>query len=966
MTAASVHEALAVLGRTAGWLARDGNVARARYVEATLGRWAALPSESPEGDITIGFQAIRDEISGFDAEPEEARATRASRLVGHIAALRARFGAIEVPTPFPRAVLLPAGILADLPPKPPPAPVYVLPVGPTDELEARAPEARGERAPEERPERGERTDRPERAERAERTDRPERAERAERTDRPERPERRERGDRRDPSRRRQDDREPGEGRRGERRGEERAAEPVVVEAPVVVPEPPKPPPPPPEPRVFPLGHPEGTGEPVEALGVLDEAELALFAAADITSVADLLLRPPVATDRAGERWNPGVPPEGPVIVRGTVKARLTRFTPGVRRHEVILAHDKGEVSCRWLGPVPAEVAVLRAGAEVGFAGLLETDVEGGEPVEGAEGVAAPAPVRAVLYEGEPLGIEGRGGDWFPRYEIPGIDEPRARAVMRAALRKHADSLQDHLPADVIERYRLLSLPLALRDVHFPSNASRKGRSRLGFDELLQVQLGVALLRARERRDRGISNPVSHALVAQALGMGGWQFTDEQEQAFDDIRRDLRRPQPMTRLLQGDVGVGKHAVVQAAMVLVAEAKHQALFLAPDALSAEHRYLFAESFFKSVGFDPMLLTGPPTRAQADQLKKGDALVIYATHALAKDVPTFRKLGLVVYEEQGTYGAADISPFETQGQRPDLLVFTPTPVPSALLLNLYGQLAMTVINSGTSRGVDTTAHDTHHRDEAYNHGREAIEAGHQVMIVFPVIRGQDLLSPSEARRLSEVLASETFPGARVGIFNGGMSREERFRAYDDFQHRRTEVLLCTTHVEHGPVVPNASVMIVEQAQQFDLVRLHRLRSHISNGWRRGQCMLIVGDDPRPEARHNIDLLLKETDGYRIAELDLRHRGIEAALGDRAADAPDFVWADPVVERDLMVRTRQEAVRLLNADPGLKRRTNRPLLNLVRARFGEDAVPEGGSAPPPPSSVDANARRRRRRRGR
>lgn len=903
MTAATAHEALAVLGRTAGWLARDGNVSRARYVEATLGRWATLPL-SEESPLSPGFAAIREAILGFDAEPEEARRARVETLLAQVDALRAQLGAVEAPAHAPRAVLLPEGVISDLPPK------FVAPAPPT----AEAVEGGAVRAAERR-EGGE--------------------------------ERRERGDERRDQRREERGRRRDE--RAARRDERRSDAAPREEAPAPAVEAPRPPPSPPEPRTFPLGHPEGTGEPLEALGVFDAAERTALAAADVATVADLLLRPPTSTERAGERWIPGVTPEGPVIVRGTVRARYTRFSPGVRRFELLLEHDKGTVACRWVGEVPAEVRAAKPGSEIGLAGLLEVDDE-----------------RPVLLEAEPLGIDGRGGDWLPRYALAEIDDARLRAGMRAALRKHAETLQDHLPVELLERHRLVSLAQALRDVHFPSNASRKGRSRLGFDELLQVQLGVALLRARERRERGVANSVTHALVSQAHGMAGWHFTDEQEAAFDDIRRDLRRNQPMARLIQGDVGVGKHAVVQAAMLTVAEGKHQALFLAPDALSAEHRYLFAEAFYKSVGIEPMLLTGAPTRAQVEQIKKGEALVIYATHALVRDVPAFRKLGLVVFEEQGVYGAADSAPFDVQGQRPDLLVFTPTPVPSALALNLYGQLAMTVIANGAAGGVDTSAYDAGQRDDAYALARAAIEAGQQVMIVFPVLRGQDLLSPSEARRLAEVLAAETFPGARVGIFNGGMSREERFRAYDDFQHRRSEVLLATTYVEHGPIVPNAAVMIVEQAQQFDLVRLHRLRGHVGQGWRRGQCLLVVGDDPRPEARHNIDLLLRETDGFRVAELDLRHRGIEAALGDRVAEAPDFAWADPVQERDLLVKTRQEAVRLLNGDPGLKRRAHRALLNLVRSRFGEDAIPDGSGAPPAAGGGDAQGRRRRRRRGR
>jgi RecG-like helicase len=191
---------------------------------------------------------------------------------------------------------------------------------------------------------------------------------------------------------------------------------------------------------------------------------------------------------------------------------------------------------------------------------------------------------------------------------------------------------------------------------------------------------------------------------------------------------------------------------------------------------------------------------------------------------------------------------------------------------------------------------------------------------------------------------------------------------------------VLLATSYVEHGPTVPNATVMIVEYAEQFDLVRLHRLRGHVGNGWRRGACLLVrTPEGETEEARMRLDLLLKETDGFRIAELDLRHRGLDVVLGERAADAPDFVWADPVSERDLLLKTRQEAMRLLALDPGLKRRSHRGLLHLVRARFGDDV---GGDPDERPRVSDTSGgakggdssgngggnagRRRRRRRGR
>ena len=238
--------------------------------------------------------------------------------------------------------------------------------------------------------------------------------------------------------------------------------------------------------------------------------------------------------------------------------------------------------------------------------------------------------------------------------------------------------------------------------------------------------------------------------------------------------------------------------------------------------------------------------------------------------------------------------------------------------------------------------------------------------MILVLPMAKNGDLIPPSEARRLGEVLVTDHLPAARVGIFSGAMSREERLRAWEDFAHLRTDLLIATTAIEHSPAVPNAPVILVEGADAVDLVRLHRLRALVSGALRPGKMLLILGEDPSPEARRTIDLLLQEVDGWQIAELDLQYRGLDAVLGDRALDQPGLTWADPVHDRELLQKTRQEAMRLLTLDPGLKRRAHRPLVHLIRARFGDDAFPDAttSATPAAPEGPTGGGRRRGRRR--
>lgn len=893
------------LGRSLSWIA--AHPGRARFVEATLGRHAARIAE-PE---------LVEALGGFDADDADGQALRVSRM----RALLERLGApaVELPSEA-RVLLLPPDLASDLPPRPPPAPVVVLPEPSAEPVEVEA--VAGDRAREERPEPAERRERGERGERRDREERRGREERGERRGREER-----RDDRRDREERREDRKERAEEPRPEPRVEARV----------------EPPPEPPPPPTFPLGHPEGSGVGIDSLGVFGPEELEALAAEGLESVADLLQRAPTGVVRAGERWVDGVNPDGPLLVRGRILGRYTRFSAGFRRRELRLDHGRGLIACRWLDEFPVEVRRHGPGEEIGLTGRFELGDEG-----------------ALLYEGEPLGIDGRGGDWFPTYGLPGVADARMRAGVRAALRAHDAQIADHLPPEVIERNKLMPLSQALRDVHFPPNTSRKGRARMAFDELLQIQLGIALLRARPQRERGIGHTVSHGLVARAFSTLGWYFTDAQEAAFDSIRRDLRRSAPMERLLQGDVGSGKLGVVRAVMTVVAEERQQVFFCAHDAQAAETHWLFSGDWFRAAGIEPLLLTGPPTRTQAEALRKGETLVVFGTHQLYKQPPECKKVGLVVVEQQSGHGVPELGAFE--GARPDLLVTTPTPVPALLSLTVYGQLAMTVLGPAAVHGVDVHVLDSTRRVEAYTAAREALARGEQVILAFPVNRGQDLLSPWEARRLGEALSQEALPGARVVLFNGGITREERFRAYEDFQHRRADVLLATATIEDGPIVPNASVLLVEQADKLDLVRMHRLRNHIAAGYRRGKAFFIRADDAFPEGLSALELIDKESDGFRIADLDLSRRGAAEVLGEGAEDVPRFSWSDPAHDRDTLQRARTEAFRLLAADPGLKRRVNRGLLGVVRSRFGEEAFAEG--APPPEAATGGGRRRRRRRR--
>lgn len=736
-------------------------------------------------------------------------------------------------------------------------------------------------------------------------------------------------------RKRKGDRPEGAGSVADGEAVERPRSPPAVAA-HAPPAAPPPPPEPPRPSRWPLRHPDHTGLP---LASVPGGDLPALAEAGLESIADLLELAPERLHRVPLLQDGARPAEGEeVAVGGTVAARLTRlYATGAVNREVLVRTAWGRVRVEWPAEQgwPEHVETSR-GAEVTYVGRWS-----GQSIVGAMDWA-PATRSARV----------------PVYAVPGVDDATLHRLVRRVLPLAAE-LQDPLPRTILQAQRVLGLGEALRDLHIPSSSATPGRARLAFEELFVDQLRTAA-EARPRR-KGTAHRVSHGLVGQLCQLHGIQLNDAQELAFDDLRRDLRRTAAMNRLLQGDVGSGKAIVTLLAGVVVIEGHAQVLFAAPDVLAAEQRYLFAEPLLASVGVRCSLLLGAGGKQALEPIRRGEVDAVFTTHEVFRNLPEFKKLGLIVVEERSSFGVLDRSLFADRKTEPDVLVVTSVPIPASLTFTVFADHDLTVLESEGGQPVECQVLGPEGRSSAYSRLFQELERGRQGYVALAMPRGTDLLDRARGQTLASALQAEAFPGYRVALYHGGLSREERQVVLEDFQRRRVQVLVSTTTIEDAPEVSNATAIMVEGADRFDLVRLHRLRGHVSRGSTPGVCLFVLSESPEEEGRRRVRLVAEAQDGFEIAERDRVDRGDEALLGARAGELPDFRHADPVRDRELLRRARRAAFSLLAVDRQLRQRTHRDLARLVE---GEE--PEARPDPEAPTAGGAQKKRRRRRRGR
>ncbi len=525
----------------------------------------------------------------------------------------------------------------------------------------------------------------------------------------------------------------------------------------------------------------------------------------------------------------------------------------------------------------------------------------------------------------------------------GLPQQALRSLLWRLVEAHAHEVDETLPDAVRARRRLVPLADAVRGAHFPATEAERAAAvrRLAFDDFLLLQLGLAILRSRTTRQKGVSMRPRGELLARLRASLPFALTAAQERVWDDIRRDMAAPYPMHRLLQGDVGSGKTVVAALAVCAAVEAGYQAAVMAPTEILAEQHLATFRRLLEPLGIGVTLLTsGVKPRERAARraaIAAGEIGCVIGTHALVQEPVEFRRLGLAVVDEQHRFGVHQRARLKGKGERPDVLVMTATPIPRTLALTLYGDLDVSVIDElpPGRTPVRTEARTESRRRQIYDFLKGQIADGRQVYVVYPLVEESELVDLKAATDMAHHLQRDVFPDLTVGLLHGRLSSEDKDAIMRSFKAGAIQVLVATTVIEVGIDVPNASVMLIEHAERFGLSQLHQLRGRVGRGAWKSYCILLTGGRLGEDAQRRVDAMTETNDGFKIAEVDLQLRGPGEFFGTRQSGLPEFRVADLLRDAPILEDARREAQTIIAEDPELRQPAHRGLRQALLTRW-------------------------------
>ena len=557
------------------------------------------------------------------------------------------------------------------------------------------------------------------------------------------------------------------------------------------------------------------------------------------------------------------------------------------------------------------------------------------------------------------------GGIIPKYsssaelEKAGLDSRGFRRIIRNAMDHHIAVIEETLSPDIVRRHALCDERSAIRSIHFPGSFQelKAAQRRLKFEELFFLQLMLALRkRGAQQQVRGITYNTKSKLARQLVSTLTFEMTQAQKRVVQEIIDDLSSPYPMNRLLQGDVGSGKTIVALLCALIAVENGLQVAFMAPTEILAEQHYQTLQSFLRGLPVNVrMLIGGQRKKLREDVLediRSGSANIIVGTHALVEEKVEFAKLGFIIVDEQHRFGVLQRATLRGKGINPDVLVMTATPIPRTLAMTLYGDLEVSIIDEqpANRKPIRTALRNESQKNKVYQFLRDEIDRGRQAYIVFPLIEESEKMDLKAAVKEFELLQKNVFPNYRLGLLHGRLKPEIKDEVMQKFKAGEIQILVSTTVIEVGIDIPNATIMIIENAERFGLSQLHQLRGRVGRGTDQSYCILIANyhwfdthvkrgetqelRNEKEYAHTRLETMVQTTDGFTIAEVDLKLRGPGEFFGTRQSGLPALRIANLVDDADLLSLARKDAFELIKNDPHLREESN----ECIRKHFEEE----------------------------
>jgi ATP-dependent DNA helicase RecG len=547
------------------------------------------------------------------------------------------------------------------------------------------------------------------------------------------------------------------------------------------------------------------------------------------------------------------------------------------------------------------------------------------------------------------------GRIVPVYPAAGkLTQKYLRNLTFLAVSQYARLLQERMPTYILARERMVDIKFAIRNIHFPSRFDHleKAYRRIVFEEFFMLQLALAIRkRSQKEASAGFGHVAAGELVESFKKAIPFELTGGQKKAIADIERDMSSTKPMNRLLEGDVGSGKTIVAAHALVLTVQNGLQGVIMAPTEVLARQHVIALGELLMPLGINVALLIGGMDQKARDaaysDIKDGKIDIVVGTHAVIQDEVEFKKLGLAVIDEQHKFGVTQRSVLKDKGYSPHILVMTATPIPRTLALTVYGDLDVSVIRELPKgrKPVVTYWVEEEKRQKAYCFIREELSKGRQAYIICPMIEAPakgvraipEKLFKANTKNVTETfedLKGEAFADYNLGLLHGRMSPKEKDKIMKDFKKGRIDLLVSTVVIEVGIDVPNATVMLIENADRFGLSQLHQLRGRVGRGEHESYCILLA-DPENDEARRRLKAIEGTIDGFQIAEADLEIRGPGEFFGTRQHGLPEIRFGNIIKDFSIMESARREAFAVVAADPGLSEEHHKPLRASLRERF-------------------------------